>query len=252
MLHREVQGSPAPARLVLVHGFTQTLRSWDTVVTGLAADREVVRVDLPGHGGSSGVRLSFTDTGAAIGEVGGAAAYVGYSLGGRLCLRLALDRPDLVEALVLVGASPGLDDPAERAARGRADETLATQIETGGTSAFVEQWLQQPMFAGLHPSPADRAARHANPPEGLAAAVRLLGTAAQEPLWNRLGELTMPVLLVVGERDAKFGAVADRMAAAIPTACVARISGAGHAAHLERPLEWTAAVTSFLDDHHAS
>jgi len=248
---RSLQDRGAGHRVVLVHGFTQTLRSWDGTATALAGRREVVRVDLPGHGGSSDLRLGFTEAAAAVGEVGGPAAYVGYSLGGRLCLCLALDRPDLVDALVLVGTSPGLDDPDERAARRCRDEDLALQVETDGTPAFVDRWLRQPMFAGLHPSPADRAAREANPPEGLAAALRLLGTGAQEPLWDRLGELTMPVLLVVGELDAKFDAVAERMAAAIPSASLVRVPGAGHAAHLERPREWTAAAAAFLD-HHAS
>ena len=87
---------------------------------------------------------------------------------------------------------------------------------------------------------------------GLATALRQLGTGAQEPLWDRLDELTMPVLLVVGESDAKFNDVANRMAAAIPQARVVAIPGAGHAAHLERPTEWTAAVTEFVDAHHAS
>jgi len=277
VLHQVVENPRAGKRVVLVHGFTQTLRSWDTVAAALAAGREVVRVDLPGHGGSSDLRLSFAGTAAAIGDAGSvpersggsvpersggsvpernadsvAAAYVGYSLGGRLCLRLALDRPEVVEALVLVGASPGLEDAADRAARRRADEDLAAQVEIDGTPAFVARWLQQPIFAGLQPSPADRSARDANPPEGLAAALRLLGTGAQEPLWDRLGELTMPVLLVAGERDAKFAAIADRMAAAIGRSEVVRIAGAGHAAHLERPHEWTAAVTAFLDSHQAS
>ncbi len=237
---------------MLVHGFTQTVRSWDSVASGLTGRREIVRIDLPGHGLSSDLRLSFNETAAAIAGAGGKGAYVGYSLGGRLCLRLALDRPDLVGALALVGASPGLDDPAERATRRRADEALAVQIETDGTTAFVDGWLRQPMFAGLSPSPGDRAARDANPPGGLAAALRLLGTGTQEPLWDRLGELTMPVLLVVGEHDVKYTALAERMATAIPNATVVRTPGAGHAAHLERPGEWTAAVTAFLDAHHAS
>ncbi|MDQ2825560.1 MAG: alpha/beta fold hydrolase, partial [Actinomycetota bacterium] len=95
-----------PDRVVLVHGFTQTLRSWDPLAAVLADTFQIVRVDLPGHGASSEVRMGFAETAAAIGDAGGQATYVGYSMGGRLCLRLAADRPDLVQALVLVGASP--------------------------------------------------------------------------------------------------------------------------------------------------
>src|SRR5688500_19543309 len=99
--------------------------------------------------------MSFEETAAAIGEAGGTATYVGYSMGGRLCLRLAVDRPDLVQSLVLVGASPGLADAGERAARQAADEALAAEIERTGTEAFIERWLAQPMFSTLRVDPVD-------------------------------------------------------------------------------------------------
>ena len=221
---------------MLVHGFTQTAVSWRPVAERLAGECEVVLPELPGHGAAGHVRLGFEETAAALGEVGGPATYAGYSMGGRLCLRLALDRPDLVRRLVLIGASPGLADAAERAARRQADEALAADIERVGTGPFLRRWLGQPMFAALGPAPDDVAARALNPPAGLAAALRLLGPGAQEPRWDRLGELDMPVLLVAGGADVKFAGLAGRMAEAIgPNATVELIPGAEHAAHLERP-----------------
>lgn len=223
-------------RLVLVHGFTQTAASWRPVLERLAPHFEPVLSELPGHGGNAEARLAFEAAAAGIGDAGGRAVYVGYSMGGRLCLRLALDRPGLVRALVLVGATAGLADARERAERRAEDERLAAEIERDGTDAFLQRWLARPLFATLHPSPDDVAARRRNPPAGLAAALRTLGTGAQEPLWDRLTELAMPVLLVAGDGDAKFAALAQRMAAAVgPNATVARVPGAGHAAHLERP-----------------
>ena len=248
---------PASPRVVLVHGFTQTHHSWGAIAAELAQRREVVLVDLPGHGGSSAVRLDFVETVAALGEAGARGAYVGYSMGGRLCLRLALDRPDLVTALVLTGATPGVGDPDPRAARRGAVEALLEQMEAQGTTELLDTWLHRSRFTGLHPSPEDVAARRANPAEGLAATLRALGTGAQEPLWHRLSELTMPVLLVVGEWDAKFAAVAEDMLELVAETAdvevtLARIPEAGHAAHLERPAEWTEEVTAFLDRHQAS
>ena len=107
-------------RIVLVHGFTQTGRSWDRLAAELGTGHETVAVDAPGHGGSAGVRTDLVAGADLLGEAGGRAAYVGYSMGGRLCLHLALRRPDLVERLVLVSATAGLDDEADRAARRRA------------------------------------------------------------------------------------------------------------------------------------
>lgn len=249
VLHRAYDWR-GPDRLVLVHGFTQTLRSWDRLAAPLADSFHVVRVDLPGHGGSAEVDLAFEETAAAIGDAGGTATYVGYSMGGRLCLRLALDRPDLVRSLVLVGASPGLADDGERAARRAADEALAAEIERSGTAAFLERWLAQPMFSTLQPQPEDLEARLANTSAGLATALRRLGTGGQEPLWDRLGELKMPLLVVAGEDDVRYTEIAAQMAVAIgPNAQVVAVAGAGHAAHLERPTSFSRLLAAFLALH---
>ena len=245
-LHRVVDGG-AGERVVLVHGFTQTLASMEPLAARLRDRYQVVRVDLPGHGGSPAPRSSFEDAAAALGEAGGRAAYLGYSLGGRLCLRLALDRPDLVRALILVGASPGLDDPAERAARRASDAELAAEIERAGVERFLDRWLAQPLFATLPAERAGRADRLTNEAANLAESLRRHGTGAQQPLWDRLPTLRAPVLLLAGAADAKFSALAGRMAAAIgPTARVALLPGAGHAAHLERPDETATLVREFL------
>jgi 2-succinyl-6-hydroxy-2,4-cyclohexadiene-1-carboxylate synthase len=241
-------GREGLGRVVLVHGFTQTLAAWAPVAERLARRWEVVRVDLPGHGGSGEVRAGFAEAAALVGAAGGTGVYVGYSLGGRLCLRLALDRPDLVRGLVLVGASPGIADPAARAERRTADEALAGQIEREGVAAFLDRWLAGPLFATLPETAAGRADRLANRPEGLAFALRRLGTGVQEPLWGRLPGLVPPVLLVAGALDAKFTGIARDMAAVIgPQARVELVPGAGHAVHLERPDALAALVEDFVD-----
>jgi 2-succinyl-6-hydroxy-2,4-cyclohexadiene-1-carboxylate synthase len=247
-LHHVVDPGPeAAGRVVLAHGFTQTLASWQAVGERLARRFQVVRVDLPGHGGSGGVRAGFAEAAARLGATGGAGAYVGYSLGGRLCLRLALDRPDLVAALVLVGTSPGIAEAAARAERRAADEALAAELERDGVDAFLDRWLAGPLFATLPAAAAGRAERLANTAGGLAWALRRLGSGAQEPLWDRLAGLRPPTLLVAGARDAKFGAIAGQMAAATGgRARVALVPAAGHAAHLERPAEVAALVEAFL------
>jgi 2-succinyl-6-hydroxy-2,4-cyclohexadiene-1-carboxylate synthase len=245
-LHRVVTGPPG-RRVVLAHGFTQTLAAWGAVGERLAGGFQVVRVDLPGHGGSGGVRVGFAAAAGLVGAAGGLGGYVGYSLGGRLCLRLALDRPDLVRALVLVGASPGIADPAGRAERRAADEALAERVERDGVASFLDTWLAGPLFATLPAEAAGRDERLANTPEGLASALRRLGTGVQEPLWDRLAAVAPPTLLVAGGLDAKFAAIAGEMAAAIgPTARLVLVPGTGHAVHLERPAELAGVVEEFL------
>jgi 2-succinyl-6-hydroxy-2,4-cyclohexadiene-1-carboxylate synthase len=235
VLHHTVEGH-GPTRIVLVHGFTQRGTTWDDVARQLVDDAVIVRVDLPGHGGSGDVRLDFVETVAALGTTGGRATYVGYSMGGRLCLRLALDRPDLVTALVLLGASPGVADPAERAERRRSEKRLATDILESGDGNFLYGALARPAFETVRPRPTDLEMRRTNPADGLAAALHALGTGSQEPLWDRLPGLTMPTLLVAGERDAKFVDIAKRMDSATDSNVrTAFVPESGHAVHLDQP-----------------
>jgi 2-succinyl-6-hydroxy-2,4-cyclohexadiene-1-carboxylate synthase len=247
LLHAERLSDGGRERLVLVHGFTQTGRSWRRLAHELSADREVVAVDLPGHGGSGTVRADLPHSGLLVGEAGGAATYVGYSLGARVVLHLALARPSLVGRMVLLGGTAGIDDPHERAARRTSDERLATDLERDGLDAFLDRWLANPMFAGLPPEQADRDDRRRNTVEGLAASLRLAGTGTQEPSWDRLGSLAMPVLVMAGEQDAKFATLANRLGGAIgDNATVALVPGAGHAAHLEQPEAFLAVVQPWL------
>ena len=251
MLHTVTEGSGS--RVALVHGFTQTLASWGPLAGRLRPRWQVVRVDLPGHGGSDAVRADLPGAARLLGEAAGPAAYLGYSLGGRVCLRLALDRPDLVGAMILVGASPGIAAAEERAERRAADEALARDLERDGVAAFLDRWLAGPLFATLPAGRAGRAERLGNSTAGLAAALRLLGVGAQQPLWARLPELAAPVLLVAGELDGKFAALAERMDAAIgPRARVALVPDAGHAAHLEQPEQFGDLVERFLGEAHAA
>jgi 2-succinyl-6-hydroxy-2,4-cyclohexadiene-1-carboxylate synthase len=235
------------ARVVLVHGFTQTRHSWDAVARLLEPDHEVLALDAPGHGELAGVALDLWQGARLVAQQGGRAVYAGYSMGGRLCLHVALAHPDHVDALVLLGATAGIRDDAERAVRRREDDARAMHIEHVGVDAFLREWLAQPLFASLPADARGLTDRLANTAEGLAASLRLAGTGAQDPLWDRLEELEMPVLFVAGERDDKFLAIAREMASGVGVnAHVALVPRAGHAAHLERPDAFAAIVRDFL------
>ncbi len=245
------------SRVVLVHGFTQTARSWAAVAAGLVRDHRTVSVDLPGHGASSRVQADLWRTADFVAGAGGRATYVGYSLGARACLHLALRHQHLVERLVLLGATAGIDDPVERAARRDADEALARSIETDGVDAFLDRWLDQPLFAGLPASARTGQAlvdRRTNTVEGLASSLRLCGTGTMDPpLWDRLAELRVPVLVLAGSFDPKFTALGHRLADGIgPNARFEAVPGAGHAAHLEQADGFTRVLRSWLDVSRSS
>ncbi|MGH9124003.1 MAG: alpha/beta fold hydrolase [Acidimicrobiales bacterium] len=233
--------------LVALHGFTQTRRSWLPIAPRLPTHHQVTLVDAPGHGGSAEVRADLWQAADQLGDAGGRAAYVGYSMGARICLHLALAHPELVSRLVLIGAHPGIVDPGERRLRREHDEALARRVETEGVPLFVDWWLGQPLFATLDPASAGRDDRLTNTADGLASSLRLAGTGSQEPLWGRLAELSMPVLLVAGALDTKFAGLGRAMAAAIGTnARLELVPGAGHACHLERPAAFGAVIAEFF------
>ncbi len=227
-----------PAPIVLLHGFTQSGTSWDAVRRALGGRSGVFAPDLPGHGAFAHRRPASFDACTAYLRALPAPELVlgGYSMGGRLALLGALALGSRVTRLVLVGATPGIEDPAERAERARADAALADRIERDGIAAFAAEWAALPLFAGQPRGVAAAAQeeRLRQSPAGLAAALRGMGTGSMPPVWDRLGELRMPVVLVVGARDAKFRAIAERMAQRVP-ARVDVVEGAGHAVHLERP-----------------
>ncbi len=229
----------APA-LVLLHGFTNSGASWQPVISGLGERYRALAPDIRGHASAGARRAGHAHRGDRRRRGSSTPepfTLVGYSQGGRIALHVALALPHRVARLVLIGASPGLADEAEREQRRLADERLAEQIESLTIDEFARQWAQTPILADVPPEIAamSHADRLRSTPAGLAAALRGLGTGALPSLWERLPELRMPVTLIAGERDTKFTALADEMARCIPRATVTVVPGAGHAVHLERP-----------------
>jgi 2-succinyl-6-hydroxy-2,4-cyclohexadiene-1-carboxylate synthase len=243
ILHDGRPGDP----LLLLHGFTGSPTSWAAVVERLPATWTVLRPWLPGHG-PGGWPVALADFDEVVDALAAAAANVaagpwhvaGYSLGGRLALRLAIRHPGLVGRLVSIGARPGLRTETERAARGDSDGRLAAILREQGIGAFVAAWEGLPLFrtqSRLGPEllAAQRAARLAHSAEGLARALEVLGAAAMPDCWPALPSLPMPVDLVAGELDESYRAVTVAMASSIPTARVTIVPGCGHNVVLECP-----------------
>lgn len=238
-----------PRRIVFAHGFTQTGRSWGTLIDALdgsIGEVDAVAPDLPGHGDASELRGDLWQCADALVSVGGTADYVGYSMGGRVALHVALRHPDSVERLVLIGATAGIDDDDERSARRSSDNELADHIVRRSVPAFIDEWLDNPLFAGLTEATAMRNDRLRNTASGLASSLRLAGTGTQDPLWDRLGEIRCPVLVIVGERDTKFTALGERIVQGVRQGRLVVVPGSGHCVHLEQPAATMDAIADFL------
>ncbi len=255
----ERAGSGPP--LLLLHGFTGSAANWQPHVGVLAQQRTVITVDLLGHGTTDApgdaARYAMPSAAADLIALVDTISkppfdLLGYSMGGRLALYLALHHSTAVRSLLLESASPGLRTEAERTARRAKDNALAHRIERDGIPAFVDFWESLPLWESQSQLPPAaqsqlRQQRLQNRPQGLAHSLRGMGTGVQPALWERLNTVQQPTLLITGQHDAKFITIADEMAAKIPQAQRVTIAGAGHTTHLEQPEAFQQAVVNFLE-----
>jgi 2-succinyl-6-hydroxy-2,4-cyclohexadiene-1-carboxylate synthase len=261
---------------VLLHGFTGTGAAFDHLRPLLGGALRVAALDLPGHGnsplalnGGSAWETALDSIADAIDRAhGGPAHLVGYSMGARLALGVALRHPAAVRSLVLESGTAGVRGEGDRRAGGATDRgplggeaaraerlaldgALADLLDREGVAAFVARWEENDVLAGLRKLPpalaADlRARRLAQSAAGLGWALRQLGQASQPDLWPELRGLRARTLLLHGSRDDKFRAYAERMALRIPDATLHEVRGAGHTPHLEKPQAFAAALLAFI------
>ena len=237
------ESSDTRAPLFWLHGFTQTGQSARQFRSILAARREVLTPDLPRHGTAFHV-------GGSLDEIAeylvsqmpeGICDLGGYSMGARVALHMALNHPEKVRRLVLLGASYGLSTPEERQRRIERDEALAERIELIGADAFLNEWLSQPMFTELPTDLQELDSRAGQRATSLASSLREAGTGTQRWLFNDLERITAVTLAIAGAHDIPFALRAREIASRIPRGTWTLIPGASHAAHLIQPA-WTARI----------
>jgi 2-succinyl-6-hydroxy-2,4-cyclohexadiene-1-carboxylate synthase len=238
--------------LLLLHGFTGAPSSFDAALEALPEPARVLAPWLTGHGVPPAALEIETFEGevdrlAAWIPEGERAVVVGYSLGARLALALAIRHSDRVQALVAISGSAGLPTATERGARRARDAALAQRLERDGLAAFVRFWEDQPLFATQTRLPpalidAERARRLGHTAEGLAHALARTGLAEMPDYFPTLPRLHAPVEVLAGELDPKFSALGRALAGALPKGRFTPLSGAGHNLLLERPTAVAAAI----------
>ncbi|WP_419916918.1 2-succinyl-6-hydroxy-2,4-cyclohexadiene-1-carboxylate synthase [Candidatus Poriferisodalis sp.] len=258
-LAANVTGSGEP--VIVIHGFTGSAEAMAPLVERLDGYR-CIAVDLVGHGRSpSPADLALYSIEAMAASVAGLAAsagdgpchVVGYSMGGRVALTLASGHREICRSLTLISATAGIADASERAQRRRADEALADRIGEHGLARFADEWMSLPMWDPLRASLGPEAwqvsidQRLRSDPTGLANSLHAAGTGSMTPLWDRLGALDVPTLVMCGELDVKFVAIGHEMNALLPASDLVVLAGAGHAAHLEVPDDCATAIRRHLD-----
>jgi 2-succinyl-6-hydroxy-2,4-cyclohexadiene-1-carboxylate synthase len=258
MLNYTITGNRSSLAVLFLHGFLGAASDWQRCTAQLQDEFRCIGVDLPGHGRSlrcDDDAYSFDGCVEAIVDVLDRTgvqqcSVVGYSMGGRIALYLTHRFPEQFKKVVLESASPGLQTEAERQARRAQDERLAQELESQPIEAFLHRWYAQPLFQTLA---ADQARwqriieqRQHNDPHELAKVLRGLSTGAQPSLWARLPEIEAHMLIIVGEHDAKFGAIGQRMAQLQSAARLVIVPNAGHNVHEEQSDAFVELIRAFL------
>lgn len=247
--------------VALLHGFMGHPRDWQPLIAALPGSIAAHALAIPGHAGRASLppeATFYSACAALLPEMervgsGAAPALLGYSMGGRVALYLALQHPDCCSALVLESATPGLRDADARAARVEHDAALARELractDSAAFRAFLENWYSQPPFDSLDAE--QRAclveARLDNDPAALADALGAYSVGRQPDLWPLLPTLQCPTLVICGENDHKFRRTAEEMAAVSPQIAVYVMANCGHNVHLEQPAAYTIVLRGFLE-----
>ncbi|GGB36864.1 putative 2-succinyl-6-hydroxy-2,4-cyclohexadiene-1-carboxylate synthase [Lentibacillus populi] len=251
----EVTGQGPP--VVLLHGFTGSSATWNTVVDTWYKEFRFIRIDLPGHGKTRTQTPRTMQT--CCDDLMQLLTYLefdkvhllGYSMGGRTGLSFAMMYPEMVASLILESASPGLETENERRARMAHDENLAQKIEQEGISAFVNFWEDIPLFQTQRKLPPKkrreiRDERLSQSAPGLVQSLRYMGTGKQPSWWEQVRELSVPVLLVAGALDEKFVKLNQRLKNRLQSGDLIIVEDVGHAIHVEQPTFFGKIVTEFI------
>ncbi len=244
--------------IILLHGFLGSIADWQQMLLWFSDDYYCLAIDLPGHGHTrvDGNESFYTIPKCAAGIIDlldqlkiGQANLVGYSMGGRLALYLAAHYPERWSKLIIESASPGLPAGSEKKARWQEDQKRAAELELGDMQRFVTAWYEQPIFTSLHHHPQFselQRSRGQNYPFEIARCLRGMSAGKQESLWNKLIEIPLPIMMLIGEYDPKYKKIGTEMKQRCPALEMKVVDNCGHMIHFENPELYAYYVRQFL------
>ncbi len=257
-------GDHSLPRILFLHGFLGSGGDWLPIARLLENRYCCILVDLPGHGeactpaavADEGFFMQTVEALAAglRRQVDGPCALVGYSMGGRIALALALRHPEMFTSAVIISSSPGLRTEEERRQRRLHDDRLAAELEHD-PDGFLERWYRLPLFETLaaHPAfPAIFESRRIADPRAIAASLRFLGTGSQPPLWDELAGNRLPIMFFAGEKDAKFVEIGRQMVNLCPGSTLEIFHGCGHTLHVEERARFVERLSLFINTQKLS
>ena len=243
-LYYEVHGEAGDGRstILLSHGFSATSAMWQGQIAPFTRTHQLVLWDMRGHGRSDdpddpglySEAATVGDMAAILDAVGARSAIIGgLSLGGYMSLAFHKAYPERTEALLIIDTGPGFKKDEAREAWNMRSHGTAARLEAEG-------------LASLASASAERARSRHRGARGLAHAARGMLTQRDAGVIGSLPNIKVPALVLVGSRDMPFLAATDYMAGKIPGATKVIIEDAGHAANIDQPAAFNAAVVTFL------
>ncbi len=242
--------------LVTLHGFLGSASSFNAVVNELEHPfEERVAVTISGHDGETfGDEWRWSDVLDVLAQAikyYSRVVLMGYSMGARLALGLALERLTNVDALVLVGAHPGIATEEERVDRRWWEQAMTDSVLELGVDGFAKHWESLPLWDTQRRLPektrselAER--RRSHQARGIAWAMQALGTGAMPNYRSAIAESTIPMLWITGELDEKFRHLAVEQCARNDHCKHVEIAGVGHDCTLEAPVALAGVVDQWL------
>jgi len=256
--HCITSGDREKIPILFLHGFMGSCHIWEKTFASLSEEFYAIAVDLPGHGKTEAdlKNLNFDSLANALIDFltnisGRQWLICGYSLGGRVALYTALKYPDKFAGLVLESCHPGIEDENERIKRLQSDSQLAEKMRQQDILSFLRDWYRQPVFDYLSDDLKQKiiAKKSSGQPDRLASVLTALSQGIQLPLWDRMSGWDIPALILAGEKDSKYAAIANRMAGLMTQSELVVVPSAGHIVHLENHNVFMSALNSFLSSY---
>lgn len=259
-LHFTTIGSSENPSILFLHGFLGAGKDWHSIGERISNSYFVILPDLPGHAGSSFLPESQCTFDSTILKLNNLllrlnardVTLVGYSMGARIALYMAMEYQDRLNSVVLEGCNPGIRSDDTRGARNEWEQRIIDRLNLLSISEFVDEWYNMPLFRSIRSNRVLFEALRENRiqdqnVDGLIASIKGVGLGCQPNLWSRLGKINPPVLLLAGELDEKFRAISEEMSRDLAKAQFEVIGNAGHMAHYEREKEFIDVLSGFLN-----
>ena len=247
-----LKGSPSSPWLVFFHGFLGSQNSWSLVVESFPSYCCCL-IDLPGHGESRAVRLTFKEAADSVSDILesyhiSSAIFIGYSMGGRFSIYFSSIYPQKVKRLILESTSLGIEDDKERKRRLKLDQNHVIYLINNGLKKFLSYWYAQPLFKSLHNYEwflEYLESCESNDEEGIVWSLNEWSVGRQPSFWNYnfkvIGDL------IVGGRDIKYVEIASKVVLKEPHFSLHIIPTSGHNTHLETRAQFASIIKKITE-----